>query len=630
MNADNPQNTGPGENTQQAGGQEPQSAQPVPGPADRIRLVGLGGIGHHGVLAEERRDGQTFRADLTLELDARAAAAGDDLTRTVNYAELSRAVVEVIEGEPVNLIETLATRIAAAALEFEAVQTVTVTVHKPDAPVGVPFTDVEITIVRTRADDLRTVSAAGAVDQVPAPADVPAVAAAAPVVLPEEAPAEHLAQDEPAEPAGPDLHEAPQDPTPVVIALGGNIGDVRGTLRAVVADLRTTNGLTVQDVSPLARTAPVLADGAAEQPDFLNAVVLGTTTLSPMDLLATLQDLEEAYGRRRTVRWGERTLDLDIILYGSLTSQEEDLTLPHPRASERAFVLVPWAQADPDAFLPGLGGGPVATLAETAPDRSGVRWLALDWLDERARASAEPSKPAAASPAPAQPGPAQQPAAEDRVAEDDQARERAAEGQAGDRSAGGQAGTGAAAAAAPSAAARPAAAGIGRASFPPPAEPAEPAEPPVQSAPQEQAPGEQEPQEELQERVSAESASPQAAPAEPQEPAAEDSPTAEERSAPEGSPVAEEPSAVEESPAETPEPETSAGAPDPAPQESATVEVPGDQDPQTTGESDTSARQDGPSQGEADEPNLPWAPSSTPAPSPITPKWQPLRRNNDT
>src|SRR5699024_3559757 len=182
--------------------------------------------------------------------------------------------------------------------------------------------------------DLRTVSAAGAVDQVPVPADVPAVAAAAPVVLPEEAPAEHLAQDEPAEPAGPDLHEAPQDPTPVVIALGGNIGDVRGTLRAVVADLRTTNGLTVQDVSPLARTAPVLADGAAEQPDFLNAVVLGTTTLSPMDLLATLQDLEEAYGRRRTVRWGERTLDLDIILYGSVTSQEEDLTLPHPRASE--------------------------------------------------------------------------------------------------------------------------------------------------------------------------------------------------------------------------------------------------------------------------------------------------------
>src|SRR5699024_12217797 len=136
------------------------------------------------------------------------------------------------------------------------------------------------------------------------------------------------------------------DPTPVVIALGGNIGDVRGTLRAVVADLRTTNGLTVQDVSPLARTAPVLADGAAEQPDFLNAVVLGTTTLSPMDLLATLQDLEDAYGRRRTVRWGERTLDLDIILYGSLTSQEEDPSLPHPLTGALGFVPVAWPRAD--------------------------------------------------------------------------------------------------------------------------------------------------------------------------------------------------------------------------------------------------------------------------------------------
>src|SRR5699024_759570 len=130
-----------------------------------------------------------------------------------------------------------------------------------------------------------------------------------------------------------------------------------------------------------------------------NAVVLGTTTLSPMDLLATLQDLEEAYGRQRTVRWGERTLDLDIIVYGSVTSQQEDLILPHPRANERAFVLVPWAQADPDAFLPGLGGGPVADLAETAPDRGRVRGLARDWLDARARPTGQPSQPAAARPA---------------------------------------------------------------------------------------------------------------------------------------------------------------------------------------------------------------------------------------
>src|SRR5699024_5191484 len=197
--------------------------------------------------------------------------------------------------------------------------------------------------------------------------------------------------------AAPDLHAAPEEPVPVVIALGGNIGDVRATLRAVVADLRSMPGLTVQEVSPLARTAPVLAPDAVAQPDFLNAVVLATTTLAPMALLESMQGLENAYGRRRTVTWGERTLDLDLIVYDGVTSTDPDLSLPHPRASERAFVLVPWAQADPDAFLPGLGGGPVASLAETAPDRGGVRWLALDWLEEPVRPGPAPEPPPAAA-----------------------------------------------------------------------------------------------------------------------------------------------------------------------------------------------------------------------------------------
>ena len=75
-----------------------------------------------------------------------------------------------------------------------------------------------------------------------------------------------------------------------------------------------------------------------------------------------------------------RTLDIDIVLYGSVLAVTDDLELPHPRAHERAFVLQPWAQIAPDAVLPGLGGGPVAALAATAPDRDGIRWLALDWL----------------------------------------------------------------------------------------------------------------------------------------------------------------------------------------------------------------------------------------------------------
>lgn len=385
------------------------------GPTDQIRLTGVGGIGHHGVLAEERRDGQPFLADLVLSVDTRAAAADDDLTRTVNYAEVAQQVVAVIEGEPVNLIETLAARIAAVALSHPGVHRATVTVHKPEAPVGVPFTDVEVTISRTAAEDLPEVDLAAAeppAAQEPAAALPPTVQPPAAAVSP--APAEE--QEQPAR--GPDLHATPEQPVPVVIALGGNVGDVRSTLRAVVADLRALPGLSVEDVSPLARTAAVLAPDAVAQPDYLNAVVLATSTLSPLGLLESLQGLEDAYGRRRAVRWGERTLDLDLVVYDGVTSTDPELTLPHPRASERAFVLVPWAQVAPDAFLPGLGGGPVAALAETAPDRGGVRWLALDWLEEPARpapaAAADPAPAPGAEAAPAPepaPGPTPEPAA---------------------------------------------------------------------------------------------------------------------------------------------------------------------------------------------------------------------------
>ena len=96
--------------------------------------------------------------------------------------------------------------------------------------------------------------------------------------------------------------------------------------------------------------------------------------------------MEASFDRRREVRWGARNLDLDLVQYGDpatgtdVVSDRERLTLPHPRAHERAFVLQPWAQLDPHAVLPGLGGGPVGALAATAPDREGVRWLALDWL----------------------------------------------------------------------------------------------------------------------------------------------------------------------------------------------------------------------------------------------------------
>jgi dihydroneopterin aldolase len=117
---------------------------------DRVALRGLRGFGRHGVLPAERSLGQWFGVDVELGLDTRSAAAGDDLGETVDYSAVASDVVALIEGEPVNLIETLAQRIAEVCLVRPGVMQVEVTVHKPAAPVSVPFDDVSVTILRSR------------------------------------------------------------------------------------------------------------------------------------------------------------------------------------------------------------------------------------------------------------------------------------------------------------------------------------------------------------------------------------------------------------------------------------------------------------------------------------------------
>jgi dihydroneopterin aldolase len=117
---------------------------------DRVSLKGLTATGYHGVFPAERRDGQTFVVDLDLILDTRPAAQSDDLRDTVDYGGIASSVVEIVQGPPVNLIETLAARVAAACLTDPRVTSAAVTVHKPNAPVGVTFSDVAITIERSR------------------------------------------------------------------------------------------------------------------------------------------------------------------------------------------------------------------------------------------------------------------------------------------------------------------------------------------------------------------------------------------------------------------------------------------------------------------------------------------------
>jgi 2-amino-4-hydroxy-6-hydroxymethyldihydropteridine diphosphokinase len=152
----------------------------------------------------------------------------------------------------------------------------------------------------------------------------------------------------------------------IVLALGSNLGDRLANLQHGVAELCGPD-LNCSAVSPVYQTAPV---GGPQQDDFLNAVLLADSALPATAILARCQRAEAALGRVRTVRWGPRTLDVDIIACGSEVSAGPHLTLPHPRAHERAFVLAPWLDVAPDACLP--GGGAVADLL-TAVGTSGVR-----------------------------------------------------------------------------------------------------------------------------------------------------------------------------------------------------------------------------------------------------------------
>jgi 7,8-dihydroneopterin aldolase/epimerase/oxygenase len=119
-------------------------------PSDRIRLTGLRASAFHGVLDFERANGQLFLIDLTLHLSLAPAAASDDVADTVHYGELAEAVVKAVESDPVNLIETVAERVATVVLAYPLVDTVDVVVHKPNAPISVPFDDVTVEITRSR------------------------------------------------------------------------------------------------------------------------------------------------------------------------------------------------------------------------------------------------------------------------------------------------------------------------------------------------------------------------------------------------------------------------------------------------------------------------------------------------
>lgn len=151
----------------------------------------------------------------------------------------------------------------------------------------------------------------------------------------------------------------------VALSLGANLGDRIAALQYAVEVLAGLGEVVA--VSDVYETDPI---GGPEQPDYYNAVVVVQTRASPDEVLAAAHRAEQGRGRTREIRWGARTLDVDVLAYGDLVSDDPDLTLPHPRAVQRAFVLVPWAQIDPDFVLP--DGRSVRELRDEVPS-DGVR-----------------------------------------------------------------------------------------------------------------------------------------------------------------------------------------------------------------------------------------------------------------
>lgn len=381
---------------------------------DIITLKGLSAHGIHGVYDFEHTVKQLFLVDVALWVDFSTATANDDIAATVSYADIARDVVSIVEGPSVRLIETLAQRIVERVMADPRVEGALVTVHKPQAPMEQEFADVSVSVRRGITD----ISALDATFPFIEEADVAPVANDAPLAQNASAvrtAALHSAHELSAQGAAP-LSLAPSvagneetpahlgeeasqadaktgvetdaagchaaqvgavsSEQPFVLAFGGNQGDVPVTLVAALELLMKDNFITIDNISPLLRTAAVVKPGMDAQDDHWNMVVVGHTRLTPHQLLDVTSGIEATLGRQRPFDWAPRTIDIDLIRVGDNVISDEVLQLPHPRAYARSFVLVPWLLADPHAELPGYA--PLSDLIADAEDRHGI----IDVIDQ--------------------------------------------------------------------------------------------------------------------------------------------------------------------------------------------------------------------------------------------------------
>lgn len=253
---------------------------------DKITLKGIEFFGYHGVLQSEKELGQSFSVDCELYLDI--CLCNDDLSKTVNYADVACEITSFCRENRYDLLETLADNLAKdILLKYSLVKELVLTIHKPHAPIPTGFDDVSLTVKRG-------------------------------------------------------WHTC-------YLATGSNLGDREKNLDTVWSELEKNPYIMGICKSDYIETEPY---GVKDQPDFLNGAIKVRTVLTPRELLKFCNDTEMLCGRVRTRRWGERTLDVDILMYDSEVLFTDDLKIPHPEMHKRAFVLQPLAQIEPYLIHP--------------------------------------------------------------------------------------------------------------------------------------------------------------------------------------------------------------------------------------------------------------------------------------
>lgn len=241
----------------------------------------------HGVLQEEKVNCQPFYFDVCMEYDFTKAAKQDNLSLTLNYDEIMHVVSDFCSDNSFDLIETLCQRVATMLMRKYPIDSVSVTVKKPQAPVSLPFDNVSVSTALTRQK--------------------------------------------------------------VLLSLGSNMGDRQAYLNTAIKRLEQHEDITIKKVSTPYENSPY--GGVAKSP-FINMAVEISTYLSPYELLEYLHLIESEAKRDRSVRWGDRTLDIDIVFYSDKIIDDDILTIPHADYQNRDFVLTPLKEIAPNFVCP--------------------------------------------------------------------------------------------------------------------------------------------------------------------------------------------------------------------------------------------------------------------------------------